>query len=671
MGNRWGDYIRQMKQHSFVGRTEEIRLFKQFLSYGLFEKILYLWGPGGIGKSTLLQEFSHCCKEEGIQFIQLDSRDFPHTPEGFCKRLLSVLQNNKEHEERSLFEACIGALHKLGETEKIVLAIDTFEEMKCLEEWFREQFLVELTDSFLVVLAGRHPLSSVWLNPIWNKLIKEIPLSFFDLDTTKNYASSFSLSDQLHIQRIFALSKGHPLTLSLLVGLNPEELIKDENIDLSKILKQVSMSWLKETPGHFYHEFIEAACMVRVFNQESLESMLNRTISSEEFEQLLSLSFVKTCKRGWFIHDLIRPILLQDVRLRKPQIYAALWKKAISYFYSQLSTVRKDTWEIALDIVFLLEDQTLRSIFLTEAVKSSYYVSSVPSTDIGTVKAYMEEVKRQKLDVYQEFFDPQTNERYENIMPFQYIEQAYKIIDIEQWASLGEDCFYLIKDHHHQAVGLFIMIPIHKKSLPFLRKSTITKAYFKTLSETEYKKLENHHPDGPAGWFLLHIDQWLDHSPDARTAFFQFLMQILMKQGLFIHSSPLKLHHDVVKTLGFNEVIGAEHYEYGNEFLSRTFQLDLRGENFLSFIQALIKRAGETHTKVRLVETSLISSLTPRENEIAKWALKGLTNNEIAKHLYISEITVKKHLSSIYEKLGIKGKAQLVKKIINLDEEGW
>lgn len=88
------------------------------------------------------------------------------------------------------------------------------------------------------------------------------------------------------------------------------------------------------------------------------------------------------------------------------------------------------------------------------------------------------------------------------------------------------------------------------------------------------------------------------------------------------------------------------------------------------FNQGLIKRAGEIHSKVPLVETPLISSLTPRENEIGTWVLKGLTNNEIGTHLYISEITVKKHLSSIYEKLGVKGKAQLVKKIISLDEQG-
>lgn len=72
-----------------------------------------------------------------------------------------------------------------------------------------------------------------------------------------------------------------------------------------------------------------------------------------------------------------------------------------------------------------------------------------------------------------------------------------------------------------------------------------------------------------------------------------------------------------------------------------------------------------------LVENSLINSLTPRENEIVKWVLKGLTNNEITTHLYISEITVKKHLSSIYEKLGVKGKAQLVKKIVRLEEDRW
>lgn len=51
--------------------------------------------------------------------------------------------------------------------------------------------------------------------------------------------------------------------------------------------------------------------------------------------------------------------------------------------------------------------------------------------------------------------------------------------------------------------------------------------------------------------------------------------------------------------------------------------------------------------------------LTQREKEVALKASKGLSNKEIAKALDITERTVKAHLSSSFERLGIKDRLQL------------
>jgi DNA-binding NarL/FixJ family response regulator len=52
--------------------------------------------------------------------------------------------------------------------------------------------------------------------------------------------------------------------------------------------------------------------------------------------------------------------------------------------------------------------------------------------------------------------------------------------------------------------------------------------------------------------------------------------------------------------------------------------------------------------------------LTPREVEIVKMVAEGHGNREVAERLFISEGTVKTHLHTIYEKLGLKGRVQLV-----------
>lgn len=58
--------------------------------------------------------------------------------------------------------------------------------------------------------------------------------------------------------------------------------------------------------------------------------------------------------------------------------------------------------------------------------------------------------------------------------------------------------------------------------------------------------------------------------------------------------------------------------------------------------------------------------LTRREKQIAKIASLGLTNQEIADQLFISEKTVKTHLSNIYEKFGISSRKEIASKIEKL-----
>jgi DNA-binding NarL/FixJ family response regulator len=52
------------------------------------------------------------------------------------------------------------------------------------------------------------------------------------------------------------------------------------------------------------------------------------------------------------------------------------------------------------------------------------------------------------------------------------------------------------------------------------------------------------------------------------------------------------------------------------------------------------------------------AKLTPRENEVHELLAQGLTNEEIARALYISLSTTKVHVKHIYEKLGVRSRLE-------------
>ncbi len=52
--------------------------------------------------------------------------------------------------------------------------------------------------------------------------------------------------------------------------------------------------------------------------------------------------------------------------------------------------------------------------------------------------------------------------------------------------------------------------------------------------------------------------------------------------------------------------------------------------------------------------------LSNREAEVAELVTKGLSNKEVANQLFVTEKTVKFHLTNIYKKMSVKSRAQLI-----------
>lgn len=71
--------------------------------------------------------------------------------------------------------------------------------------------------------------------------------------------------------------------------------------------------------------------------------------------------------------------------------------------------------------------------------------------------------------------------------------------------------------------------------------------------------------------------------------------------------------------------------------------------------------AGFVHaTRQNGIEATKIATLTKREREVISLIGEGLKNKQIAAGLFISEATVRHHLTSIFDKVGVSDRLELV-----------
>jgi two-component system NarL family response regulator len=62
----------------------------------------------------------------------------------------------------------------------------------------------------------------------------------------------------------------------------------------------------------------------------------------------------------------------------------------------------------------------------------------------------------------------------------------------------------------------------------------------------------------------------------------------------------------------------------------------------------------------RLADRLIRPQLTPREIDVLRLAFRGRTNKELAAAMFISEETVKSHMKSLFQKLGVHDRTQAV-----------
>ncbi len=67
-------------------------------------------------------------------------------------------------------------------------------------------------------------------------------------------------------------------------------------------------------------------------------------------------------------------------------------------------------------------------------------------------------------------------------------------------------------------------------------------------------------------------------------------------------------------------------------------------------------------------DSRMKSLLTNREREVFELLVQDKTTKEIAGQLFVSEKTVRNHISNVMKKLNVKGRSQAVVELVRLGE---
>lgn len=448
MLTRLADRLRSAREERFVGRERERALFSSTVRSAERPcQLLYVHGPGGIGKTSLLTEFCRVCRQEGVPACYLDARGVEPSPHGFLEGLRGALDLDAEENPLGRLQAAQGTQ---------VLLLDTCENLLPLDGWLREEFLTQLPGESVVVLASREPPQPAWKSdPGWQSLMRTVPLRNLSPEESREYLERRSVPARDH-RAIFDFTHGHPLALSLVADAHAqhaqEEFRPDEEPDLIRTLLD---RFVQHLPGALHRTALEACSLVRITTEPLLAAMVEAPDPGALFDWLRGLSFIEAGRTGLFPHDLAREVLSADLRWRSPERYAELHRRARVYYGQKLQeTSGQEQRNILAEYIYLHRDNPVVRPFFEWHFGATLKAGPARPDDAASLRAIACAHEGEESAQWLEF-----------------------------WFQRLPDRFMVVRDDKAQPAGCLCFLPLHEGDPRELRKDPASRSCLEYLQK--------------------------------------------------------------------------------------------------------------------------------------------------------------------------------------------
>jgi hypothetical protein len=309
MSSRIGDRMIATRRQRFVGREYERAIFQNALDAPTLPfQVLYVFGPGGIGKTTLLKEFAALAEQKNCPAFYLDARHVESSSQSLLDALRPAM---------GLAPSASPIQALATQPARHVLLIDTLELCAPLDNWLCENFLSQLPENTLLVVASRDAPSAAWCTDL-GEMLRVVALRNLSSEASRDYLTRRNVPNEEHAA-VLAFTHGHPLALSLVADVfaqRPGFHFQPEQAP--NVIQALLEKFTQKVPGPAHRAALEACILIRLTTESLLAEMLGVPDAPELFEWLRGLSLIQSGAHGIFPHDLARKAMTADLRWRNP-----------------------------------------------------------------------------------------------------------------------------------------------------------------------------------------------------------------------------------------------------------------------------------------------------------------------------------------------------------------
>ncbi len=378
---RIADRLNAARRGRFVGRAAELHLFQTALNPTAASfVVLHVYGPGGIGKTTLLREYEQIARERGRTVIRLDCRNVEASPPGFMLALRQAI-NPQADPLTTLI---------LDWPPHTVLFLDTYEALGGLDGWLRETFLPQLPADALIVTAGRNQPDTAWRTDIaWADLTQLLPLHNLQPEESQAYLAGRGVPAEQQAAAL-EMTHGHPLALCLVADvLNQNEQATPISLrqepDVVRVLLQ---RFVQDMPSVQHRYALELCVQAWATTETLLETVLGDGHGATCFRWLEQLSFIEKGTQGLFPHDLARDVLAADLRWRNRQSFVERSKQLVTFLHERvLKANRFEQQRFWFDLLYLSRHNPAMKPYFEWAALGTTYAEPATAADQATIVA--------------------------------------------------------------------------------------------------------------------------------------------------------------------------------------------------------------------------------------------------------------------------------------------